>query len=243
MALLHEVQYVTGASPESMPDPIPILHLDARIVVVDKPPGLLVHKTRTGADEDALLQRVRDQLGRRIYPVHRLDRAASGVIAYGLDSASAQRLQAGLQQEDAVKEYLVLARGLTPETFESRRPLTDDKDVARDAHSEFARVLALPEARLSLLRVRIHTGRYHQIRRHLAHLAHHVVGDTRYGKGRDNRYLRQVHGLPRMFLHAWRLDVAHPDGGRLSVKAPLEADLRAFLSRLPEVDATAIASL
>jgi tRNA pseudouridine65 synthase len=226
-----------------MPEPIPILHLDARIVVVDKPPGLLVHKTRTGADEDALLQRVRDQLGKRIYPVHRLDRAASGLIAYGLDSASAQRLQAGLQADDAMKEYLVLSRGLCPDAFESRRPLKDDKDVERDAHSEFVRVFALTETRVSLLRVRIHTGRYHQIRRHLAHLAHHVVGDTRYGKGRDNRWLRQVHGLPRMFLHAWRLDVAHPDGGRLSVKAPLEADLRTFLAGLPDVDPAALVDL
>ena len=75
--------------------PLVVLHLDDRVVVVDKPPGLLVHKTRTGSDEDALLQRLRDQLGRRLYPVQRLDRMASGLIAYGLDSRAATTAQPG----------------------------------------------------------------------------------------------------------------------------------------------------
>lgn len=226
-----------------MPEPLTILHLDAHVVAVDKPPGLLVHKTHKGANEEALLQRLRDQLGKRIYPVHRLDRAASGVIAFAIDPAATAPLQAGFQADDALKEYLVLARGVTPEAFESRRPLTDDKGVERDAWTELARVMTLPESRASLLRVRIHTGRYHQIRRHLAHAAHHVLGDTRYGKGKDNRYHRQRHGLPRLFLHAWRLDVAHPAGGRLAVTAPLAPDLREFLLRLPDVDREALSRL
>lgn len=226
-----------------MPEPLTILHLDEHVVAVDKPTGLLVHKTRTGADEEALLQRLRDQLGRRIYPVHRLDRAASGAIAFALASEHTAGLQAGFQAPDALKEYLVVARGVAPLAFESRRPLTDDKGVARDAWTEVARVMLLPESRCSLLRVRIHTGRQHQIRRHLAHAAHHVLGDTRYGKGKDNRYHRQAHGLPRLCLHAWRLDVAHPAGGRLSVTCPLAPDLREFLGRLPDVDRAALEAL
>lgn len=224
-------------------DPLQILHLDEHVVAVDKPPGLLVHRTHKGSSEEALLQRLRDQLGRRIYPVHRLDRAASGVIAFALASEFTASLQAGFQAADAVKEYLVLARGVCPEPFESRRPLTDDKGVERDAWTEFAPVMVLPESRCTLVRARIHTGRQHQIRRHLAHLARHVLGDTRYGKGRDNRFHRQRHGLPRMFLHAWRLDVAHPAGGRLSVRAPLAADLRAFMARLPDVDTSLLEAL
>lgn len=225
------------------PEPLQILHLDEHVVAVDKPPGLLVHRTHKGANEEALLQRLRDQLGRRIYPVHRLDRAASGVIAFALASEFTAGLQAGFQADDALKEYLVLARGLCPEPFESRRPLTDDKGVERDAWTEVAPVMVLRESRCTLVRVRIHTGRQHQIRRHLAHLAHHVLGDTRYGKGRDNRYHRQHHGLPRLFLHAWRLDVAHPAGGRLSVRAPLAPDLRACMARLPDVDAALLDDL
>jgi len=212
--------------------PLVLLHLDERVVVVDKPAGLLVHRTHAGSGEDALLQRLRDQLGRRVHPVHRLDRMSSGLIAYGLDRSSAGRLQAGLQAADARKEYLVLVRGLAPREFESRAPLVDDKDVARDAHSEFRRLASFPDERASLLCARIHTGRSHQIRRHLALAGHHVLGDPRYGKARANRRCARHHGLARPFLHAWRLDVAHPDGGRLVAEAPLAVDLVAVLASL-----------
>lgn len=211
---------------------VTILHLDERVVVVDKPSGLLVHRTRKGSGEDALLQRLRDQLGRRVFPVHRLDRMASGLLAYGLDPEVVPGLQASLQAAEARKEYLVLARGLAPECFESRAPLVDDKGVERVAHSEFARIATFPGARATLLCARIRTGRSHQIRRHLALLGHHVLGDTRYGKARANRRAARALGLTRLFLHAWRLDVPHPAGGRLSVTAPPSAELHAVLERL-----------
>jgi tRNA pseudouridine65 synthase len=212
--------------------PLAILHLDERVVVVDKPAGLLVHKTRTGSGEDALLQRLRDQLGRRVHPVSRLDRATSGLIAYAFDRSAARDLQAGLAAEDAVKEYLVLARGPCPAWFESRFPLRDDKDVERDAWSEFARLAAFPAARCALLRARIHTGRANQIRRHLALARHHVLGDTHFGKARANRRFARRHGLARLFLHAWCLEFAHPAGGRMTVTAPLPAELVDVLARL-----------
>lgn len=208
---------------------IPILHLDASVVVVDKPAGLLVHRTRAGAVEEALLQRVRDQLGRRVFPVHRLDRMSSGLLAYGLDSRAARRLQAGLQAADARKEYLVLARGACAQEFESRAPLRDDEGVEREACTTFRRLEFLPALRASLLVARLHTGRAHQIRRHLALLGHHVLGDPRYGKARLNRRAARL-GLARIFLHAWRLELAHPEGGRLTATAPLALDLSAFLA-------------
>lgn len=209
-----------------------ILHLDERVVVVDKPPRLLVHRTSSGSSEEALLQRLRDQLGRRVYPVHRLDRMASGLLAYGLDSRAARSLQAGLQAADARKEYMVLVRNPCGAEFESRAPLLDDKGVSRDAHTVLTRLLAFPGARASLLCARIHTGRYHQIRRHLALAAHHVLGDTRYGKQRVNRLFARRYGLERLFLHAWRLEIAHPGGGRLAVTSALAPDLRAVLERM-----------
>lgn len=215
-----------------MAEALAILHLDERVVVVDKPAGLLVHRTRSGSDEDALLQRLRDQLGRHVHPVHRLDRMTSGLLAYGLDSYAARRLQAGLKAADARKEYLVLARGPCPAEFASRAPLLDDKDVVRVASSEFVRLATFPALRACLLRARIHTGRSHQIRRHLALLGHHVLGDPRYGKARANRFLAARHGLARLFLHAWRLELAHPTGGRLAVTAPLAPDLCAVLESL-----------
>lgn len=230
MSVLAHAQVPPCLAPR--PEALDILHLDECVVVVAKPPGLLVHRTRSGSNEEALLQRLRDQLGRRIYPVHRLDRMASGLLAYGLDSRAAQRLQGGLQAADARKEYLVLVRGFSAPEFECRQALLDDKGVMRDAHSAFTRLAQFPEARASLLCARIRTGRYHQIRRHLAFAAHHVLGDTRYGKARANRFCARRHGLARLFLHAWRLDIPHPDGGRLAVTAALAPDLRAVLESL-----------
>ncbi|HEX6882208.1 MAG TPA: pseudouridine synthase [Planctomycetota bacterium] len=215
----------------SAPEPLVILHLDERVVVVAKPAGLLVHRTQSGSGEEALLQRLRDQLGQRVFPVQRLDRWASGLVAFGLDPEATADLQAGLQAPAALKEYLVLARGACPRRFECRAPLVDDKDVARTAHTTFARLAFLPGLPASLLRARLHTGRYHQIRRHLALLGHHVVGDSRYGKARTNRAAARL-GLTRLFLHAWRLAVPRPELGPLAVRAPLAADLRGVLARL-----------
>ena len=96
----------------------------------------------------------------------------------------------------------------------------------------------------SLLRARLHTGRRHQVRRHLDHLRHQVIGDTRYGKGRINRAQREAYGLPRMVLHAERILLAAPDGGEpLTIRAPLAPDLRAYLRRLPGVDPGLLAGL
>jgi tRNA pseudouridine65 synthase len=168
-----------------------LLHRDERFVVVNKPGGLLVHRTRQSADKVVLLQLLRDQLGHWVYPVHRLDRAASGAIAFGVDREAARDLQAALRE--ARKDYRLVCRGETPAAFVSDRPLSD-----KPARTEFER-LAMVRG-FSVLRARLRTGRRHQIRRHLAHLGHHIVGDTRYGKGGINRWLRDEFGLPRLFL-------------------------------------------
>ena len=221
---------------------IPILFRDERLIAVDKPGGVLVHRTAQANDSTAVLQQVRDQIGQRIYPVHRLDRAASGVLLFGLDSEAAAAAHRALAEPTTEKLYLVLVRGSTAERFESRRPLHSEAGRAQDAWTEFRRLAELE--RCSLLEARLHTGRRHQIRRHLAHLAHQVIGDTRYGKGRINRSLRETHGLPRLFLHARCLRLRHPldpASGELRIESPLAADLDDFLRRLagsgtPEVD-------
>jgi len=211
--------------------PLPILHLDEERVVVSKPAGLLVHRTSTGSGEEALLQRLRDQLGREVFPVQRLDRWTSGAIAYGLSSRGAQRLQAALKRPEAVKEYLALVRGWVAEPFESRAPLVDDKEVAREAWSEFRPREVFATLRVTLVVARLHSGRYHQVRRHLALAGHHVLGDPRYGKARSNRHFAAHFGLARLFLHAWRLVIPGP-GAALEVEAPLAGDLAAVLDRL-----------
>jgi len=201
-----------------------ILHSDDRFVVVDKPPGILVHRSRVAADRITLLQLLRDQLGRFVYPAHRLDRPASGAIAFALSGEDARVLQDALQADEAIKEYLVMCRGETEEHFVSERSLTSDRGVAQDARTSFQRLEIMRG--FTLLRARLHTGRRHQIRRHLAHLGHQVVGDTKYGKGGINRWLRAEFGLERLFLHATRLRCALFD-----VTAPLAEDHFRYLER------------
>ncbi|MEQ1893847.1 MAG: RluA family pseudouridine synthase [Planctomycetota bacterium] len=219
-----------------MPEPLAILFLDDELVVVSKPAGMLVHKTATGADEEALLQRLRDQLGRQVFPVQRLDRWTSGAIAYGLNSRAAGRLQADLKRPEAVKEYLALVRGAVAAPFESRAPLVDDKDVERDAWSEFRPRESFLRARLTLVVARLHTGRYHQVRRHLALAGHPVCGDPFYGRERLNRWLAARHGLTRLFLHAWRLVIPRGQAAALEIEAPLATDLEEVLQRLRAAD-------
>jgi tRNA pseudouridine65 synthase len=219
--------------------PLQILHLDEELVVVSKPAGLLVHKTATGVEEEALLQRLRDQLARQVYPVQRLDRWTSGAIAYGLNSRAAGRLQADLKRPEAVKEYLTLVRGAVAAPFESRVPLVDDHGVEREAWSEFRPRESFLEARLTLVVARLHTGRYHQVRRHLALAAHPVCGDPFYGRERLNRWLAARHGLTRLFLHAWRLVIPRAQGPALEIEAPLEPDLARVLSSLRSMTCSA----
>jgi len=211
------------------PPLISVLHHDAYCVVVDKPPGMLVHRSRESSDRTFLLQTLRDQIGARINPVHRLDRPASGVLLFATNGEYARFFQEALRQPDAVKRYLVLVRGETATSFSSDRELTSDSGKKQSARTEFERVAEYDG--FTLLGARIRTGRRHQIRRHLSHLAHQVVGDTAHGKGRINAWLREEFGLTRLFLHAERLECAHPDGSRLAIECPLAPDLVEFLEK------------
>ncbi|MHC4991516.1 MAG: RluA family pseudouridine synthase [Planctomycetota bacterium] len=226
-----------------MVDSLPILHLDDDLVVVSKPAGMTVHRDRSSAHgEPVVLQTLATQIERYLYPVHRLDRNTSGVIAFALSSEMARALQARLQSEESCKSYLTLVRGETPPKFVSDRPLSNARGERQPCRSEFTRIATF--SRCSLLRARIHTGRHHQIRRHLAHLAHQVIGDTTHGKGRINNFFRTTYGLPRMFLHAERLVVAHPRTDlTLDLADPLADDLRWFLERLPDVDPSVLTSV
>ena len=118
-------------------DPIDILYQDEQLLVADKPPGLLVHRSRESSDRVFLLQKLRDQVGRYLYPVQRLDRAASGAIAFALSSEAARDLQASLTSTAARKEYLVLVRGSTVDSGEIDRPLTGANGKQKDALTHF----------------------------------------------------------------------------------------------------------
>jgi tRNA pseudouridine65 synthase len=218
-----------------MPDCTP-LFLDDHYVAVHKPPRLLVHRTWLAEDERFLLQQVRDRIGRRVYPVHRLDRATSGVIVFGLSPAAARRLQAAFEAKQVSKGYRAVVRGWVtaagvidhplddPETGAGRRPaLTHYRPLAR-AELPFP-VDRYPTARYSLVEAEPLTGRRHQLRRHLKHVSHPIVGDTSYGKGTHNRFFRERFGVDRLLLVARELRFVHPyTSAPVAIRAACESE-------------------
>ncbi len=198
-----------------------ILHRDARCVVVDKPTGIATHRGWAD-DDDALLQQVRDAVEMYVYPIHRLDRGASGCVLFALDKEAARAFSEAWEHAD--KRYLAITRGHPPEQ------LVIDHPIPRAPGEE--RVAAVTEVRrletfgrYALVEARPITGRLHQIRRHLKHIACPLIGDVRYGKGEHNRIFRTEHALHRLALHCISLSVPHPDGGVLAVECAMPADL------------------
>lgn len=226
-----------------MSSPLTILHADPWLVAVAKPPGLAVHRSDHVHDRAPALQRVRDQLGRWVYPVHRLDRATSGVLLFALDPTTARAVGEALQRRDVDKRYLAVVRGWAPEHAEIDHPLREHREAAPQSAQTTLRRLGTvelpiavgryPQARYSLVELRPHTGRLHQLRKHMAHLRHPIVGDVRHGEGRHNRLFRERFGVQRMLLHASTLSLPHPVTGEpLRLHAPLPEELAGLLAAL-----------
>ena len=201
----------------------------------------MVHDSALARGEsDFAADRLREQFGRQIFLVHRLDRATSGCLLLAFDRETASALGKTLMSRQVEKaaferHYLAICRGWPEETFVVDHALDGGpgKPVKKPAVTEFTRLamaeLDMPSAnfdtsRYALLRASPHTGRFRQIRRHLKHVSHHLIGDSSHGDGRHNRNFRML-GIHRMLLHAERLAFAHPVGGQLiEVLAPLDAE-------------------
>lgn len=209
-----------------------ILYLDHYLAAVHKPPGLLVHRTGLDAGETRFaLQLLRDQLGRPVWPVHRLDKGTSGVLLFALDAATARTLgQAFESGEGLRKTYRAVVRGWPADEGLIDHPLRrlpDDMRVQREerqtAITRFKTLeryeLPLPQGgfastRCALLELQPLTGRRHQLRRHCKHMAHPIIGDATHGKGPLNRALAAFLGEQRLWLHSVRLELAHPVTGQ-----------------------------
>lgn len=205
-------------------------------VVIQKPSGAAVHRSALAREGPFLERLLGDQLGRKVYPMHRLDRATSGALLFALSSEAARALQESLTSPDADKRYLALVRGHWSRGDDWQRidrPLVDDHEVIRDASSLLRCVATSREPRCTLIEARPLTGRMHQIRRHLRGLDHPVLGDSKLGDTKANRLFREQHGLPRLALHCLSLDLPLAGGGRLKVRAPVPDDLLTMWTLLP----------
>ncbi len=232
-----------------MTPPIPVLYRDDHLVVVHKPSGALVH--RSAMDRHAplvMLQALRDQLGVRVYPAHRLDRPTSGALLFALTPEMATALGQQFQHHQVQKHYLAVVRGIGPETAtydwalreeDGKRPKAEMPAMAAETHVRRLDSVELPIAidryptsRYSLMSVTPTTGRRHQIRRHLSRGGYPIIGDAKHGKGIHNRFFRDHFDAGRLLLAAVTLEFYHPvHEQRLRVSAAVEEDMAALMLR------------
>lgn len=234
--------------------PLATLYRDEYLIAVNKPAGLLVHRSEIDRHETRFaIQLVRDQIGQRVFPVHRLDKPTSGVLLFALNADVARRMMELFMGDAVSKRYLAVVRGYSDEQGVIDYPLKEELDKMSDSRArqdkpaqaavtEYRRLatVELPHpvgryatARYSLLRVTPRTGRKHQIRRHMKHIFHPIVGDTTHGDGRQNRFFREHFHCQRLLLAATELTLSHPITNEpLSIKAPLEDDYQQIIDQL-----------
>ena len=237
-----------------MDEQLEILYRDEWLVAVNKPSGLLVHRSWIDKDETRFaLQMLRDQIGQYVYPVHRLDKPTSGVLLFALDADTARRMGEAFESGSVRKEYLAVVRGYTDEGGRIDYPLKELHDKMTDAKArrdkeaqeavtvyERLATVELPipvgryqSARYSLVRLWPETGRKHQLRRHMKHLLHPIAGDTKYGRTEHNNLFREHLGCHRLLLASTAMDLTHPATGEplricASPGETFEAILRRF---------------
>jgi len=233
---------------------LPLLYLDEHLAIVNKPAGLLVHRSSIDRHENEnAMKTLRDQLGQWVYPIHRLDKPTSGALVFALDKETARLMTQSFFEKTVSKSYLAVVRGFTKEAecidyplkeqLDKRADQRADRDKpAQEAVTEYKRLatVELPHAvgryetaRYSLIQASPLTGRTHQIRRHMKHTFHPVIGDTKYGDGKQNEFFRGNFDCRRMLLHAWEIEFAHPYSGHLlGIQAPLDQAFQSLLIAL-----------
>lgn len=232
-----------------------ILYRDDRLVAINKPAGLLVHRSNIDRHETRFaVQLLRDRIGQRVHPLHRLDKGTSGVLLFALDADSAREVGGQFQRDEVAKRYLAIVRGWPPEAGVVDHPLSrqfddygrklgaDSPAAALPAVTGYRRLASVelpdavdryPTARYALVELSPRSGRQHQLRRHLKHIAHPIIGDATWGKGNHNRFFQQRFGCGRMLLACTRLELKHPQDGRvLSIAAPPEESFAAMIRAL-----------
>ena len=244
-------------------NPIEIIYEDESLVAINKEAGLLVHRSWLDKGETRFaMQLTRDAVGCHVFPVHRLDRPTSGVLLFAKSSSVARSLTEAFTEHRVTKEYLAVVRGYIPARGSVDYALSFKPDAIADkfadldkpaqeavTHWQSLAQIELPFAvskkhdtsRYSLIRLTPETGRKHQLRRHMRHLFHHIVGDTSHGDGRHNRFFRSQYSCERMLLHAQSLALNHPVSGEpLLLKAGLDEQWMRVLEAFDWVESAEI---
>ncbi len=218
-----------------------ILYRDEHILIASKPNRLLVHRSNIDFYETKnLLATLKHETGLWLQPAHRLDKATSGVIAFGLTPEAHAFLSQQFNARSVKKTYTALVRGFTPESGEIDLPLVSDNDAKeREAltryvtthHVEINEAIGrYPTSRFSMVRVFPETGRFHQIRLHFKKIRHPIIGDHRHGDRKHNHWFAESLKLEALFLHATSLSLQHPNGQFMTFDSPLPTHFETVLN-------------
>ncbi len=228
--------------------PLSIVYQDEEYIAINKPPGLLVHRTAIDSQETQFaVQLLRDQIEQHVFPVHRLDKPTSGTLLFALNESALTKAQKVWQLGYVNKTYHAIVRGHPAESGEIDHPLRKMLDRGPKAKSDAAqeaktvyRTLATvehpipteryPKTRYAWVELDPKTGRRHQLRRHLTHIDCPIIGDTKHGDTRRNLAFKKQYGFIRLFLHASRISLLHPfSQKRMEIEASLWPDFQAGL--------------
>ncbi|GAA4419869.1 tRNA pseudouridine(65) synthase TruC [Nibrella viscosa] len=225
-----------------------VLYQSADLVAINKPHGLLVHRSPIASDaSEFAVQLLRDQLGQRVYPVHRLDRKTGGVLLFALSEAMNAIMQTLFAEGRVHKTYLAIVRGYTADYQEIDYPLRrEDRNAGAGELQDAFTVLKTRQrtevdlpfgkhatSRYSLVELTPTTGRMHQLRKHMAHILHPIIGDRPHGCNKQNKLFKERFAMDTMLLHAQTLRFRHPLSQEdISISAPLQAEFTRMLSLL-----------
>jgi tRNA pseudouridine65 synthase len=212
-----------------------VIYQDDFLIAINKPHGLLVHRSSIAADvEEFALQMLRDQIDRHVFPAHRLDRKTGGVLLFALDKSTEVAMQQQFATNEVHKSYLAIVRGHTPDAGEIDYPLRKENGTLQDAFTGY-KTLARTElpvafgkhatSRYSLVEAKPTTGRMHQLRKHFSHIFHPIIGDRTHGCNKQNKLFTETWEMSTMLLHALTLEFNHPvNETPVKIKAPLQPE-------------------
>jgi len=218
-----------------------ILFRDDDLIAINKPHGLLVHRSPIAADvEEFALQLLRDQIGLKVNPVHRLDRKTGGVLLFAFNKDTEIAMQQQFMDNQVKKRYLAIVRGHTPDTEDIDYPLRKENGTLQEAFTHYHTLQcaeldvplgAHPTSRYSLIEVAPETGRMHQIRKHMAHVFHPIIGDRTHGCNKQNKLFTERWEMNTMLLHASSLNFKHPHTyNEVNIEAPLHDEFKRVMA-------------
>lgn len=214
-----------------------IIYRDEHLIAINKPHGLLVHRSPIAADaSEFALQMLRDQIGMKVNPVHRIDRKTGGILLFAFDKQTEIAMQKAFMENEVSKKYLAIVRGHTPDTEDIDYPLRKENGTLQDAFTRYTTLkraeldIALgkhPTSRYSLVEAVPTTGRMHQLRKHLSHIFHPIIGDRTHGCNKQNKLFLEQWEMTTMLLHASQLTFKHPvTGNELKIEAALQPEFK-----------------